>query len=150
MDAGLLKLLPSTYYRVAIKALIFDNQQRLLVSKNDKGEWEIPGGGWEHDESVEDCLRRELDEELVAKLSSVGAIRFAFSAMSERGWRVARIFYEETITPGPLKPSDDQVEARYVTRAELLELPFCPADTPIKDYVDMIWPSAIDKTAVNL
>lgn len=50
--------LPSTYYRVSLKALIFDTQNRLLVLRGENGKWELPGGGWEHGESVEACLRR--------------------------------------------------------------------------------------------
>jgi ADP-ribose pyrophosphatase YjhB (NUDIX family) len=140
MDLSQLKDLPSPFYRVALKALIFDDKQRLLLSKNDEGQWEIPGGGWEHAESIEDCIRRELQEELGANLASIGTVSVVFSAVSERGWHVARVCYQATIADGPLTPGDDQVEARYVTKDELLELTFCSADEPIKDHIDTIWP----------
>jgi 8-oxo-dGTP pyrophosphatase MutT (NUDIX family) len=48
--------LPSTFYRVSIKALVFDDRNRLLVGLTKDEEapgWEIPGGGWEHDETFE-------------------------------------------------------------------------------------------------
>ena len=49
--------LPSPFYRVAAKAIIFDDQQRMLMVFTDDGNPEVPGGGWEHDESFEDMLK---------------------------------------------------------------------------------------------
>ena len=56
--------LPSTYYRVSLKALVFDDQQRLLVLGDKDGQWELPGGKLELSEAPELCLVREIAEEL--------------------------------------------------------------------------------------
>ena len=55
--------------RVAAKALIFKNNQILILqrkrtSPTEKIEWDIPGGGLEKNESFEDALHRELKEEV--------------------------------------------------------------------------------------
>ena len=56
--------LPSGYYRVSIKGLILDETcKKFLVTLEDSGWWELPGGAIGHGESVEDCLKRELKEE---------------------------------------------------------------------------------------
>ena len=63
--------IPSTFYRVSVKALVFDDEHRLLVMQNRDGTWELPGGGWEHTETLDDCLRREILEELGVDVKSI-------------------------------------------------------------------------------
>ena len=42
-----------------------DEQGRVLVCKEGvETLWSLPGGGWDHGESEEECLKRELYEEL--------------------------------------------------------------------------------------
>lgn len=51
--------------RVSLKAVIFDEAGRILVVKETSRNWlDIPGGGIEHGESVQDALARELHEEV--------------------------------------------------------------------------------------
>ena len=53
----------SPYYRVSIKAKINFNGKTLLV-KEDVKKWDLPGGGIEHYETIDEALKRELTEEL--------------------------------------------------------------------------------------
>lgn len=60
------------FYRVSIKALIYQDNKLLLV-KEPNGKWELPGGGLEIGESFLSCLTREIKEEIgvnVIKMSS--------------------------------------------------------------------------------
>jgi 8-oxo-dGTP diphosphatase len=52
-------------FRVAVAALIFDQQRRILLFKHTyrKFEWGIPAGGLEHREQPADAIVRELLEE---------------------------------------------------------------------------------------
>lgn len=52
-------------FRVSLKAVIRDDQGRLLVVR-EKGQsvWGLPGGGMDHGETYEQALRRELHEEV--------------------------------------------------------------------------------------
>jgi hypothetical protein len=44
------------------------------------------------------------------------------------------------IAASDLVPTDDDlIEARFVTKAELLQLPFQHGEATIKKYVDQIW-----------
>ncbi|MGH7241176.1 MAG: NUDIX hydrolase [Candidatus Saccharimonadales bacterium] len=132
--------LPSTFYRAAVKVLIMDELGRLLVTQNKDGEWEIPGGGWEHDETLLQCVTREMDEELGAKVHNVSDVEFVLRGQSERGWHVLRLAVRATIDEDEmLQPGDDQVAFRYVNRRDLLQLPFCPADKPFLDATEKIW-----------
>ena len=53
----------SPYYRVSVKAKINFNGKILLV-KEDGKKWDLPGGGVEHFETIQEALTRELTEEI--------------------------------------------------------------------------------------
>lgn len=57
---------PDDYlYRISLKALIYDDKGHILVVKEaGRKHWDLPGGGIEHGESIEDGLARELHEEV--------------------------------------------------------------------------------------
>lgn len=57
---------PDDYlYRISLKALIYDDRGRILVVKESgRKYWDLPGGGIDHGESIEDGLLRELREEV--------------------------------------------------------------------------------------
>lgn len=132
--------LPSTFYRAAVKVLIMDELGRLLVTQNTQGTWEIPGGGWEHDETLLQCVAREMDEELGVKAHNISDIEFVLRGQSERGWSVLRLVVRATIDEDvELQPGDDQVAYRYVNRRDFLQLTFCEADKPFLDATEKIW-----------
>jgi 8-oxo-dGTP diphosphatase len=138
--AGKFLNLPDTYYRVSIKALVFDDKQRLLVFKEKRGEWEIPGGGWNHAESFEACVRRELGEEVGAEVRSISDIRFVYKAETEHRNPKINLVVEVTLGDGTLRPAgDDLVETRYVSREEFMSLKFQRSEAAAQDYADKIW-----------
>lgn len=56
---------PSTFYRVSLKAVIRDSDNRILAVKEyDSDTWNLPGGGWDHGETEKEALARELSEEV--------------------------------------------------------------------------------------
>lgn len=135
-----LSKLPSTFYRVTVNGIIFDEHNRLLVCVNCDGDYEIPGGGLEHGESIEQGLQRELDEELHAELISMGPIVFVYGARSAyKNVPILRIGIRASIRPGDLTPDDTIVRYCYVTREEFVTLGFTLAEKDIADYADVIW-----------
>ncbi|WP_223885698.1 NUDIX domain-containing protein [Nocardia colli] len=49
-------------YSVSVKGVVVRGG-RVLLLKNERGEWELPGGRIEVDESPEECVTREIAEE---------------------------------------------------------------------------------------
>jgi len=58
---------PSPYYRASIKAIIRNEKGEVLVcrEKGQQGSWNLPGGGMEHGESIDQALKREMYEEVL-------------------------------------------------------------------------------------
>lgn len=54
---------PSTFYRVSVKALICNDNNEVLVVRENGSQWSLPGGGVDHEETVHEALKRELYEE---------------------------------------------------------------------------------------
>ena len=51
-------------FPVSVKGVLVTPDEKVVLVLNDRGEWELPGGRIEPGESVEDCLTREIKEEL--------------------------------------------------------------------------------------
>jgi 8-oxo-dGTP pyrophosphatase MutT (NUDIX family) len=131
----------SPFYRVSLKAIIFDDQQRLLVVGINNGTWEMPGGGWEFDETVQECLNREFLEELGVELESVEpASSLFYAGKNKRGYRSLKLAVKATIRNNNFVFGEDVVEAKYVTQQELLALNMDDDEAGIKQFIDCIWP----------
>jgi len=75
-----------TAYRfpVSVKGVVL-RDGRVILLKNDRGEWELPGGKLEPAETPEACVAREIAEELGLRVSVSGIIdSWVYSAKPER------------------------------------------------------------------
>lgn len=56
-------------FPVSIKGVLLLPGGEVVLLRNDRGAWELPGGRIEPGESPEACLRREFQEELLADVA---------------------------------------------------------------------------------
>jgi 8-oxo-dGTP diphosphatase len=114
---------------LVVAAAIVERDESFLVTRRQPGvhlagRWEFPGGKCEAGETIEDCLARELREELAVD-AIVGAEVFTTSHdYPDR--RVELHFFRCELLGSP-RPQQGQ-QMRWVRRETLRTLQFPPAD----------------------
>lgn len=119
-------------------AIVCDEQKRILIGRRPEGKalaglWEFPGGKQEAGETVEQCLVREIKEELDVACV-VGDFLLTVSRQYEHGdfkLMVYRAFIRDIENIKAVVHS----ELRWVKIDELSAYEFPPADDEIIEYI---------------
>lgn len=132
---------PSTFYRVSVKALVFDREDRVLVIQNNDGTWELPGGGWEHTETLDQCLRREILEELGVDVTGIDTTTIhpcvGHAAAARYPWLKLAMVVE--LASQDFKLDARMRDARYVTLTEFRKLTMHRSDQCLQDSAGLLW-----------
>ena len=116
-------------YNLGVGGAVVDNNRLLLVrraSRRGRGNWQIPGGFVELDETIERAVVREVIEEtgVVSEVTGVLGIRNRYSV--ENGNSIYVIFLMLPISGEP-KPDQREVDqASFFNLEEILQLPQIP------------------------
>lgn len=120
---------PNSYYRVSIKAVITKGNKVLLLQESD-GRWELPGGGLEYNETPQQCLKREIKEELGVAVSSIKAQPdYIWSQeVEKKGEKLQRFFvaYKIELKSAKFKQTEEAITAGYFSKAEMKKLKLHP------------------------
>ena len=94
------------------------------------GFWEFPGGKREQGETLEECLQRELFEELSVRIDTLVPYQIIRHKYPEKTVEIH--FFQCSIVEGQVTPLDC-AEIRWVLPEELPNFRFPPADRAIID-----------------
>jgi mutator protein MutT len=117
---------------VVVTAAVVEREGEFLVTRRPAGAhlegcWEFPGGKCEPGETLDECLRREMLEELGVNVL-VG--RELLTTRHDYSDRVVELHFFACELKGVPQPALGQ-EMRWVTRGELGSLRFPPADAEL-------------------
>ena len=118
---------------VAAAVILHDGRYLLTMRKTNvhlSGLWEFPGGKREPGESLEECLRRELREELGIEITEPEPFQIICHAYPEK--TVELHFFRCSIKDGHPRPLGCDA-LQWVPPEELTQVPLPPADRPLLD-----------------
>lgn len=113
--------------RLAVGGIAFDGDRVLLIERRNPpavGQFTIPGGKVEFQETLADALRREFREETRLEVD-VGPMVTVIERIVRDGtttYHYVIIDYLVTVTAGELQAGDDAAAARWVSPGELVAL----------------------------
>jgi mutator protein MutT len=118
---------------IQVAAGLIIREGRYLIARRRAGThlgglWEFPGGKREEGESLTDCLRRELREELDVDVAAPVPFRVIRHEYPEK--TVELHFFHCVISGGEARALDCE-EFRWVMPEELTAYEFPPADRPL-------------------
>ena len=122
--------------KLVTAAIIRDGEKYFVARRGPaeklSGFWEFPGGKVEENETLQDCLKRELKEELGID-TNVGAELTSSDYIYEHG-SIRLIALKTTIVSGrPTLAVHDKSD--WLSPEEILKLQLAPADIPIAQYL---------------
>jgi 8-oxo-dGTP diphosphatase len=113
---------------------VIEKDGRVLIGKRKHGKrfvgnWEFPGGTLEKGETHDQCLKRELQEELAIEVE-VGDLICSSEYGSTPEWTILLIAYRTTLISGSFNLNAHD-EIRWVQPKDLVNYDFLEADKPI-------------------
>jgi 8-oxo-dGTP diphosphatase len=122
--------------KLVVTAAVIERDGAYLVTRRPdgvhlEGYWEFPGGKCDGDETLPECLRRELLEELGADARIGSEIFTVTHDYPERSVELHFLACELLGSPSPLLGQ----EMRWVKREDLSSLQFPPADDELISFL---------------
>ena len=127
---------------IRVTAAIIESGDKILIAQRKSeddifgGLWEFPGGKIENGETPEECMARELMEELEIKVE-VGTLitsnkhRYPNGIFELLAYRVQHICGNFVL--------NDHDEIKWITIDEINDFEFPPANTPIINYLKNLY-----------
>lgn len=121
-----------------------DESKTLLLlrgknAKNEPGTWSRPGGTIEYGETIEQCLRREVREEIGVEITDLEYMHVVDHFVREKNEHWIALGYKGKIAPGQtprnMEPNKCD-DVRWFAKSELPENIYGPTDPAIEAWGD--------------
>lgn len=116
-----------------VAAAIIEKNGKILIAQRKLcssfgGKWEFPGGKIEFEETPEQCLKRELKEEL--GIEAIVGPFFCASTFEYKHMSIELLVYKVAHVSGEIVEYDHE-SIKWVSRDELINYDFVDADGPV-------------------
>jgi 8-oxo-dGTP pyrophosphatase MutT (NUDIX family) len=117
------ELQPEPVTRLCVACLVTDPDGRVLMVRNRKRAWELPGGKVRDGEAPIDAIRREVREEAGLTVAWLYQTPTEIAGTPKPGASyTSRILVYEAHAEGTPTAGDDAVDAAWLTRSDVLDL----------------------------
>tara|TARA_B100000767_G_C19757791_1_gene533801 strand:- start:158 stop:598 length:441 start_codon:yes stop_codon:yes gene_type:complete len=110
----------SDKFPVSIKAIIIDDN-RVLCLKNERNEWDFPGGKIQVNEDIEKCLRREVKEETNLSIKNLNILK-PFNLIFNDVPVFVLLYTAEISCDSPLSISYEHADYNFFLKSEIKNL----------------------------
>lgn len=129
----------NAWYRISVKALIYNSKREILLMREKSWVWDFPGGWLDHGENPIEWLKRELDEEMwleALKINPqpVGFITSHKPTSKSRPW-IWNVFYETQVKNLNFTVSDECVEIWFFDKDSIKSINTLPN---VQDYFNTL------------
>ena len=114
---------------IGVGGVIFRDQSVLVVKRNQepgKGQWSLPGGAVELGETLNEALKREIQEEVSIKIEIGGLVRVVDRFIYDQEKRIRFHYviadYWGWMVSGEPHPASDISDARFVSLGQVQKM----------------------------
>ncbi len=129
---------------IPVVMLLFYRENRYLLTrrvderKKFSKVWQIPGGGWEPGESMEEALEREIKEELGIKVKNYKFLPKIYEEKRENIHLIFFIFYAPFPDGQKIVLNEEADQYGWFTKKEIKKLKYLPLTDKIIQQVELI------------
>jgi 8-oxo-dGTP diphosphatase len=125
---------------LVVAAALIDPDGRVLIAERPKGKaleglWEFPGGKVEPGETPEECLIRELREEIGVETKAACLAPLTFASHSYDDFHLLMPLFVCRRFEGFVQPLDGQ-RLKWARARDLRSYPMPPADAPLIPHLE--------------
>ncbi len=115
---------PKCFYRVSVKGLVLDETEtRFLLSQEESGTWELPGGGLDWGEDPQDALKREIKEETGIEVISIDETPcYFFTFQNRKDIWLSNVVYRVVLKNLEFSPSEECIDLKFFSPEEVKSL----------------------------
>ena len=114
----------SDKFPISVKVLIFD-EKRFLLIKNERDEWDLPGGKIEKNDDVIETLVREVKEELNLTIDNFKLLQ-AKKHLFRKQEIIVIVYYSKITKDEPIRLSFENIDYNFFSYDELNQLKLTP------------------------